>query len=247
MTYDPILPRARIGFIIPASNRMVEPQMARSMPSGVVPHFTRVRMHEKNLGLLMPKLLDAASLLADSKCDITVLQCTGLSMSGGVDGEKEAAAAIRAETGRPAISAASSVTAALTRLGARKLVFLSESEQEGHDKKCKFLREAGYTLLADKAVSLAGTDAYCTAPPALWYDTAVALKCDEADAIFISCANIHSIDIIEDLERRLNKPVVTSNQAALWLALRMIGIEDLVPGLGRLLTLSQRMGAPVTA
>jgi maleate isomerase len=247
MAYDPILPRARIGFIIPASNRMVEPQMARFVPPGVVPHFARVRMREKNLALLMPKLLEAASLLADSKCDVTVLQCTGLSMSGGVDGEKEATAAIRAESGRPAISAASSVTTALTRLGARKLVFLSESEQAGHDKKCKFLREAGYTLLADKAVSLAGTDAYCTAPPALWYDTAVALGRDDADAVFISCANIHSVDVIESLERTLKKPVVTSNQAALWLALRTIGIEDRVAGLGRLLTLSLRTDAPITA
>ena len=43
-SYDPITPRARIGFIIPSSNRMVEPQMQRLMPAGVVPHFTRIGM-----------------------------------------------------------------------------------------------------------------------------------------------------------------------------------------------------------
>ena len=62
----------------------------------------------------------------------------------------------------------------------------------------------------------------------------MALKDDRADAYFISCANIQSIDVIENLERDLKKPVVTSNQAALWCALRTLGFSDVVPGLGSL-------------
>ena len=57
--YEPIVPRARIGFIIPSSNRMVEPQMHRFMPSGVVPHFTRIRMtnqHKAPLVELIPRI-----------------------------------------------------------------------------------------------------------------------------------------------------------------------------------------------
>jgi maleate cis-trans isomerase len=71
MTYEPIYPRARLGFIIPASNRMVEPQMYRFMPEGVVAHFTRLDMHGVSLTTLAPKLLEAAALLAKSKCDVT--------------------------------------------------------------------------------------------------------------------------------------------------------------------------------
>ena len=119
-------------------------------------------------------------------------------------------------------------------MDARKLVFISETEQEGHDKKVKFLKEAGYELLADKAASLSGTDEYCVTPPRFWYDMAMALRNDAADAYFISCANIQSIDVIADLERDLKKPVVTSNQAALWCALRTLGLPDVVPGLGTL-------------
>lgn len=237
MSYEPIYPRARIGFIIPASNRMVEPQMYRYLPDGVVAHFTRLDMHDVPLITLAPKLLEAAALLAKSKCDVTVFQCTGSSMSGGVDMEKRVVRDMSALTGRPALSAASSVMAALQALNAKRIVFISESEQEGHDKKDKFLREAGYELLASKAVGLPGTDHFCTAPPQLWYDTAMAHRRDDADAVFISCANIHSIDVIEALERDLKKPVVTSNQAALWHAIRTAGINDTVSKLGKLLTL----------
>ena len=120
---------------------------------------------------------------------------------------------------------------------ARRLVFISETKQADHDKKLAYLREAGYDIVANKAASLAGTDAYCSTPPQFWYDTAMALRNDAADAYFLSCANIHSIDVIEDLERDLGKPVVTSNQAAIWCSLRAAGIRDSVPGLGALLKL----------
>src|SRR5665213_360198 len=138
MAYDPIIPLARVGFIIPSSNRMVEPQMQRFMPPGVVPHFTRIGMtgrHKAPLAELLPRILDAAVLLADSKCDVTVLQCTGTSMSGGVDEEKRIIREIEKATGRPAISAASSLTAAFTTLGARRLVFISETKQADHQHK----------------------------------------------------------------------------------------------------------------
>jgi len=235
--YAAVAPRARLGFIIPSSNRMVEPQMMRFAPKGVQPHFIRIGMtnhHKRPLPELMPRILGAVELLMDSKCDIIVFQCTGTSMSGGVEADKHVVSEISRAAKRPAISTAQAVTAALAALDAKRLVFISETEQKGHDQKLKYLREAGYELVADKAACLAGTDAYCTTPPQFWYDLAVSLKNDRAQAYFLSCANIHAIDVIEDLEQALNRPVVTSNQAALWCALRTIGINDVIPGLGSL-------------
>jgi maleate isomerase len=245
-SYEPIVPRARIGFIIPSSNRMVEPQMQRLMPPGVVPHFTRIGMtdrHKAPLEKLILRITEAAELLADSKCDVTVLQCTGTSMSGGVDLERRVIAEIEKTTGRRALTTASALTAAFEALHARRLVLISETEQDDHEKKLAYLREAGFEIVADKAAGLPGTDAYCTMPPRLWYDLAISLRNDAAEAYFISCANIHSIDAIDDLERELARPVITSNQAALWCALRMAGISDRIEHLGALL----RLDAPATS
>ena len=44
--------------------------------------------------------------------------------------------------------------------------------------------------------------------------------------------------IIEELEQDLSKPVVTSNQALVWHALRLSGYQDAVNGYGSLLKLT---------
>ncbi len=216
---------------------MVEPQLQHYCPDGVVPHFNRIGMtnrHKAPLDELMPRILLAAELLGDSKCDVTVLQCTGTSMSGGVEKEREVIAAIEDLTGKPAASAASSLMEAFQALDAQRLVFVSETPQAGHDKKLAFLQEAGLDIIADKAMGLAGTDVYCSTPPEFWFENVKAMRNDDADAYFVSCANIRSIDVIEALEDELNRPVITSNQAALWSALRLAGLNDNISALGRL-------------
>jgi len=248
MSFEPVTPRARLGFVIPSSNRMVEPQIQHYAPAGVAVHFTRIGMtgrHRAPLGDLMPRFALAAELLGDSKCDVIVLQCTGTSMSGGVEGEKQVIRTMAASSGRPALSTASCLMTALAALGARRLVFVSETGQAGHDKKRAFLEEAGYDIVADRAAALAGSDAYCTTPPEFWFDFVRAQRNRRAEAYFVSCANIHSIDVISALESELGRPVVTSNQVALWCALRTAGIDDAVPALGRLFDLGLPADAAV--
>ena len=143
MTYEKIIPRARLGFIIPTSNRMVEPQVQRYMPQGVVPHFTRIGMtnkHKAPLEQQMPKMAAAAEALSESKMNAIILQCTGTSMSGGLDTEKVVIEAMEKASGVPCSTAASSLTSAFRALNAKKLVFVSETKQPDHEHKLKYLR-----------------------------------------------------------------------------------------------------------
>jgi maleate isomerase/arylmalonate decarboxylase len=56
--------------------------------------------------------------------------------------------------------------------------------------------------------------------------------------LLITCTDFPALPLIAPLEAELGVPVVTSNQATLWAALRRAGVHDVVSGAGRLLTCS---------
>ena len=54
------------------------------------------------------------------------------------------------------------------------------------------------------------------------------------DALFLSCTNLRTLDLIEELEARTGLPVLSSNQVIAWHMLRLAGMTDAMPGFGRL-------------
>ena len=59
-----------------------------------------------------------------------------------------------------------------------------------------------------------------------------------ADAILISCGTYRTFEILPYLEMDTGAPVVSSNQATLWRALRAVGLPDVIPNLGKLWTVA---------
>src|SRR5207237_3128596 len=146
MMESSVTPRARIGFIIPSSNRVIEPQMQHYAPPDVVAHFARLRMtnrHRKPLPDLLPEILDSVALLMDSRCDVIVFQCTGTSMSGGVEADDDMVREIRKAADRPAISTAGAVRPALSAPCAKRPVLTSATGRKRHATKPTYLQDAG--------------------------------------------------------------------------------------------------------
>ena len=56
----------------------------------------------------------------------------------------------------------------------------------------------------------------------------------EAEAIVLSCTDMRSVEAIERMEAEFGKPVVTSNQAMIFMALRMLSIPGEEVPFGRL-------------
>ena len=96
---------ARVGLIIPSSNRMVEAEMVPAFPAGVAAHVTRLRMTGTNhlaFDQLLPRIEDAARALTDARCDVVVFHCTANSMEGGKTGEEQILATL-AQAGAPRV------------------------------------------------------------------------------------------------------------------------------------------------
>jgi len=59
----------------------------------------------------------------------------------------------------------------------------------------------------------------------------------DADSIFISCTAMPVLNIIEDIENFVSKPVLSSNQVIIWDCLRSVKINSSISGYGQLFKL----------
>lgn len=233
-------PAARIGLIIPSSNRMVEQEMVRWYPAAVQPHVTRLRMTGSNrVGLdeLLPRVGAAAAALDDARCSVVAFHCTANSTEGGLAGEERILAALRASVSGDATTTATAIRAALAALGAKRIVLITPYSVAVTEHEAEYLESAGFDVVARVAKSMDGSDAYCAAPPSYWRQAALDAARPDADAYFLSCANTSSIGIVAELEAALGKPVITSNQAVIWDSVRRSG-TPYADGPGRLFATS---------
>ncbi len=217
---------ARIGLIIPSSNRLTEPQFHRYAPAGVGIHVTRLRMTGKwrrPLAELKPVIKEAATTLADAKPGVIVFHCTASSMEAGLDGEKAVVDTIAEASRCAALTTAQAIVEALRHLGLKKLVLLSPYVKKTNEEEIEYLTAAGFDVIHDFAHGLSASDDYIAVAPERWRDLAWENRRDDADGYLLSCTNTTMIEAIAATEEKLRKPVVTSNQATLWACLRRLG------------------------
>jgi maleate isomerase len=239
---------ARVGLIIPSSNRMVEQEMAPAFPPGVHAHVTRLRMtgaHHLTTAQLLPRIEEAAGALIDARCDVVAFHCTANSMEGGEEGERQILATLARSGALRATTTITAIQRAFDALEARRIVLVTPYTARVTEHEAEFLRRVGYEVLFAKGFALAGSDAYCAAPTGFWRDRVIEARRPDAEAFLVSCANISVFGVIEELEGRLGRPIVTSNQAVIWDALRLIGWHETRGCPGRLFdTLTAQGSAP---
>lgn len=231
--------QGRLGLIIPSSNRLTEPQFHRYSPPELAVHVMRLRLTgpwQRPLPELHEAIGQAAAVLSDVKPDLIVFHCTASSMEGGADGEHSVVAAIHKATSRPAITTGQAITEALRHLRIKKLVLISPYPAHTHGHEIRYLTEAGFQVVHDFCLGLSGGEAYPQVSAKEWREIVLRHTRAEADGYLLSCTNTTMIESIEDCERHLNCPVVSSNQAVLWASLRKIGFSRPLGGLGTLLS-----------
>mgnify|MGYP001202050953 CR=1 FL=1 len=66
-------------------------------------------------------------------------------------------------------------------------------------------------------------------------ETLIKLDISDADALFISCTALPALEIIDEVEKKINKIVFSSNQTLIWDTIRSVGYKSSVDGYGKLL------------
>ena len=218
----------RVGLIIPASNRVVEDEMAKFYPAGVHVHVNRLRMtgeHKLPLEKLKPRITDATGALTDARCQSVTFHCTANSTGEGDDGEKLILDAMKPAGARHVSTTATALRKALKALGSQRMVLLTPYSQPVTDHEAEFIEAAGVKVITAVGLGLKDSDAFCAATPASWRDKTLELRNTDADLYFISCANTMTFTIVDELEKTLGQPVITSNQVVVWDQMKALGID----------------------
>lgn len=229
--------RAKIGFVLLSMEQTIESDMMRFAPPGVGVHFTRAKMPNQvtaaNLAAMIEDLAEAAAVLApDAGLDVLCYACTSGSVVMGED-------AVNAELskGNPTAiptTLVSGVFAALDAFAVKKLVVATPYLDEVNVIEADYMTELGYDVLEIEGLNITDDADMVRVAPEYICDFAIGLDRPDADAIFVSCGALRTVDVIDEIEQATGKPCIASNQAMLWHCLRLAGIDDKVDGLGRL-------------
>jgi maleate isomerase len=233
--------RAKYGFIVPAENGVCEMEFHRifSQIEGICIYTTRMagtgRLTTSKLTEMINKVDDPAEELAEAKVDLIVFACTTGSLIKGPGYDQEIINRIQNKTGIPATTTSTSVIKALKKMGINKVAVATSYTDEVTAKVRSYIEGNGLHVVGMNALGIADALERSELPPTVSYRLAREVDKPEAEGIFISCTNFRTIEIIENLEHDLRKPVVTSNQASVWDALRSKGIQESIEGYGKLL------------
>jgi len=229
--------RARLGFILMSTDLAAEADYFEMAPDGVGVHITRLKTDDYTTNETLSRHIDhmadaAARLQPDVKPDVITYSCTSGSI---VNGEERVFEAIRkgAPWAQP-MCIVTGVVDALRELGVEKLVVGTPYLDEINAVEDAFLRGKGFDVLDIQGLNLSTGLEFGRITPAFLKEFATAIDRPDADAVFLSCSGVRALEVVEDIEQALGKPVITSNQAHFWSCLRRAGIQDKLTGYGRL-------------
>jgi maleate isomerase len=236
--------RGRIGLITLASDSSVLPEYTRVMPDDVAVYAAPIVLPRGEVtAAALSEMLEgdqlerAAALLVWADVDVIVFACTSGSLVHGVGWDREIAGRIELTSGRAATTTTTTVLAALRAVGATSVAVATPYLEEINVIERRFLEASGFAVASIGGLGCATDAEIGRLDPADAVSLVQRIDTPEADAIFISCTNFHCLPAIASLEQQVGKPVVTSNLAGAWAALRQIGIEDTISGYGQLLHL----------
>ncbi len=232
--------RASLGFILMSTDLAAESDFFEMVPEGVAVHITRLKTDDftttETLALHIDDLANAASRIQpDIKPDVVSYHCTSGSI---VIGEERVFEEIR--KGAPRATPMCIVTAvvdALHELNAQKIVVGTPYLDEINTIEAEYLVDKGFDVIDIQGLNLTTGVEFGRVTPAYWKAFAQQIDHPDADAIFLSCSGIRALEVVEEMEQLIGKPVITSNQAQFWSCLRRAGINDRLQGFGRIFSM----------
>lgn len=232
--------RARVGHVAPSRGDVLVYEFYRMLPEGFMmlnSTGTIRRLVDADFDKQLQRIEEAAQDLAENNCDVIIIGGSPLFTKLGYGSDIEIGSRLTAKLGIPVAAGITGEMEALKALGFGKVVVATPHEDELNQRMKKFLEASGFEVARIEGYGIRKNSQISDLPVHASYKIARRLyeKAPEADGIFIPCPRWPTIGDVELLEREIGKPVVTSCQAYIWYALKLIHIKEEIAGFGRLM------------
>lgn len=180
------------------------------------------------------RLADGASELASSAPDAVMWACTSGSFVFGPEGARNQASGVAQALGVPASSTSIAFVDALKHLGLTKVAVAASYPEEVARHFVRFLTAGGAEVVSMGSHGIITAAEVGTLAPDQVVAMVKAADHPDAEAVLVPDTAMHTLQIVDELEAAVGKPVLTANQVTVWKGLQLLGPVPSLPALGTL-------------
>ena len=188
---------------------------------------------KENLIKMSEKVTEVTKdILPDEKIDCVAYGCTSGTIAAGYDSIEKKIKKAKPETTVTTPSTAS--IKALKKLNINKVAIFTPYSKKLNDEVLDFFRKEKFEITANSYFNIESDIDIGKVDSNHLFEALLKMDLNGADALFISCTALPALSIIEMLEKKLNKTVLSSNQTLIWDTLNSINNKEPVKGFGKI-------------
>ena len=229
---------SRVGLITLATDFRIEKDFTSVVKDMDIDLFVN-RIHcyfpltSENLIKMSSTVTDVSKdILPEEKLDCVVYGCTSGTIAAGYETIKK-----KINLAKPEAKVTTPSTAAinaLKKMGINKISIFTPYSKVLNDDVIDYFEKENFEITSNAYFDISNDLDIGKVDENYLYETLLKMDLENADALFISCTALPALSIIDKLEKKLNKVVLSSNQVLIWDTLQAIGKKDSIEGFGKL-------------
>jgi maleate isomerase len=231
----------RLGYIAPSTCERAAREFYGLVPNGVamlIATLSIAELSDAAVDAALTGIVSAAEQLRRTGADVLFSAGIPLVLRAGTAGNRALREHLEAVAGCPVGTDLEATVGALRAVSAERIVVVSPFKQELHTRYLPILAEYELQVLADVPMGYDRQIEYGRLPDHAPLKVAQELvaKHPDSEAVYMPCGRIGNALELSHWEERLERPVVTANQAMIWWTLKQFGVSSPSMGGGSLLT-----------
>ena len=171
-------------------------------------------------------------ILPDQKIDCVAYGCTSGTVAAGYDVIKE-----KVNLAKPEAKVTTPITSAIKALkvlGINKISIFTPYTKTINDSVANYFKKRNITINSLSYFDIDSDLDIGKVDEKYLFEVLSKIDLEDSDALFVSCTALPVLSIIDKLEKKLNKVILSSNQTLIWDSLNEINYKEKIEGFGKL-------------